>query len=453
MKVQLALLLVALGIAAAASGDYYSDEDYYEYEENYEEEVIVHETGEYAGESHPLYPPPPPPYWYYPPPNPYYRPHNPYFQPYNPYHPPYMPPHLQQPPQVEDSSEEPVYQPPNVPPQHRPPPPPMNGTMWHPPYAPPHYEPPPPMEESSGEESMEEEPYIPPYYQPPPPPPMCCRPFVMCNEYQRCFIRGCMEWGTPYCNMNASHNMTYPESEHVFQEPPLPPGYVPHPVYDPVYDPEYEPYEPPSDSTGGEEVGYPIVEPHPPPSYSSVDDTMDDKDSYEHPLIEPDAPPSIDSMDDPEAPPQEDTESSESEMDPDPAESGSAAEAVDETPPEPVPVPIPPEEVDVEFGGDVFVPSGGDVLLVGTNMWRIPPPTDPIPSMMASVGDTVIFQWDGNHDVYIHPSGTCSTDNAFLVGDESGAWFTFTRPGSYVFACDVGQHCEFGMIMTIEVSE
>ena len=59
------------------------------------------------------------------------------------------------------------------------------------------------------------------------------------------------------------------------------------------------------------------------------------------------------------------------------------------------------------------------------------------------------------HNVFVHPSGDCTEDGATLVGDTSPATYTVTdadvASGSITFACDVGSHCESGMILTFQV--
>ena len=69
-----------------------------------------------------------------------------------------------------------------------------------------------------------------------------------------------------------------------------------------------------------------------------------------------------------------------------------------------------------------------------------------------SAGDKVSFVWNYFHNVYIHPTGNCSTDGRTLVGSESPAVYTFTEAdeakGEVTFACDVGSHCESGQKIT-----
>jgi len=71
------------------------------------------------------------------------------------------------------------------------------------------------------------------------------------------------------------------------------------------------------------------------------------------------------------------------------------------------------------------------------------------------VGDTVTFTWPGQHNVVIHPSGTCDdTDGAYL-GSTSPLQYTFEKEGVYTFSCDVGMgtHCRLGQIINVTVTE
>lgn len=59
-------------------------------------------------------------------------------------------------------------------------------------------------------------------------------------------------------------------------------------------------------------------------------------------------------------------------------------------------------------------------------------------------------------DVHIHPTGTCEEDYAILVGYHSGSSYTFTEEDAgkkVFFACDVGQRCEAGQNVVVEVAE
>lgn len=64
------------------------------------------------------------------------------------------------------------------------------------------------------------------------------------------------------------------------------------------------------------------------------------------------------------------------------------------------------------------------------------------------VGETITFEWNGLHDVHIHPTGDCTEDGAIEISVTSPANYTFTEEdaaaGTVFFACDVGGHCENG---------
>jgi plastocyanin len=89
-------------------------------------------------------------------------------------------------------------------------------------------------------------------------------------------------------------------------------------------------------------------------------------------------------------------------------------------------------------------------------VWDFPddPDDDSLPPLTALVGDTVTFDWLTNHNVYVHPSMTCDETDRILVGLTTGATYTFTEAdvGDLVFACDVGSHCEGGLILTFTVA-
>jgi len=94
------------------------------------------------------------------------------------------------------------------------------------------------------------------------------------------------------------------------------------------------------------------------------------------------------------------------------------------------------------------VTAGGAIVTVD---WVIPS-GDALPAVNANVGDSIVFNWGGFHNVYHHPSGTCSDAGATLVGSDSGASWTAPSAGTFVFACDVGSHCEWGQIVTVTIT-
>ena len=73
-----------------------------------------------------------------------------------------------------------------------------------------------------------------------------------------------------------------------------------------------------------------------------------------------------------------------------------------------------------------------------------------------SVGDSATFKYSSNHDLHLHPSGTCDRRNAKLIGKRSegskGATFKFNKAGKYTFACQVGSHCNSGQIITFTIT-
>jgi hypothetical protein len=88
--------------------------------------------------------------------------------------------------------------------------------------------------------------------------------------------------------------------------------------------------------------------------------------------------------------------------------------------------------------------------------WIIPTNFQPYPGMAVNVGDTLTFNWSGGvHDVWIYPSGTCDSSGAYLIGSSSGTTYTFTEDDAdeetLTFVCDIGTHCEAGMLMDVFV--
>jgi len=73
--------------------------------------------------------------------------------------------------------------------------------------------------------------------------------------------------------------------------------------------------------------------------------------------------------------------------------------------------------------------------------------------MNVAVGDSLTFTYNAYHNVYLHPSGSCDTDGATLLGDNSAgtATYDFSEPGTFTFACQVGSHCDAGQIITVHV--
>lgn len=90
--------------------------------------------------------------------------------------------------------------------------------------------------------------------------------------------------------------------------------------------------------------------------------------------------------------------------------------------------------------------------------WNIPEDEKPYPARSAVVGDTITFTWTGNfHNVFLHSSLNCNEHWRIEVGTSSPASYTFQEedgsPEGNVlfFSCDVGNHCERGMQLSVTV--
>lgn len=73
---------------------------------------------------------------------------------------------------------------------------------------------------------------------------------------------------------------------------------------------------------------------------------------------------------------------------------------------------------------------------------------------MVNVGDTVIWTWNSNHNVWSMNSNDCDDINSLLIGDDSGTTVTFDASGTYWFSCQVGNgnHCkQQDMLMSVTV--
>ena len=101
--------------------------------------------------------------------------------------------------------------------------------------------------------------------------------------------------------------------------------------------------------------------------------------------------------------------------------------------------------------------------------WYVPSVNEKLPNYTAQVGDTALFLWEGQHNVYVHPgvaSTVVSCANA-AVGDSPAtavAWtgdvmggsaeyiFTSRDIGNTAFTCQVGSHCALGqkVLFTVE---
>jgi len=81
----------------------------------------------------------------------------------------------------------------------------------------------------------------------------------------------------------------------------------------------------------------------------------------------------------------------------------------------------------------------------------------PYPSMTVNAGDSLTFAWSqGTHDVWIYPSGTCNPTDGIQIAtvQDNPTTYTFSEEEagtSITFVCDVGAHCQAGMIMDVVV--
>ena len=77
--------------------------------------------------------------------------------------------------------------------------------------------------------------------------------------------------------------------------------------------------------------------------------------------------------------------------------------------------------------------------------------------MTVTAGDAITFRWSrGTHNVWIYPSGTCDPSGGVEIGSINDNPTTYVFPenlaGSTVtFACEVGSHCDAGMLMNVTV--
>lgn len=98
--------------------------------------------------------------------------------------------------------------------------------------------------------------------------------------------------------------------------------------------------------------------------------------------------------------------------------------------------------------------------------WRTPIPQfssggDPIyeERFDYNVGDTLIFEWAGTHNVYIHTSNSCvidgDTQSRILIASQTGQDYVipdYLAGRKLFFACEVGNHCNNGLHVTININ-
>ena len=87
--------------------------------------------------------------------------------------------------------------------------------------------------------------------------------------------------------------------------------------------------------------------------------------------------------------------------------------------------------------------------------WIFPGPQG-LPSISANIGDTLVFRWEGFHNVYIAPSNSCdSLASGSNLGASSPVRYTVQAgdEGGIVFACEVPGHCQAGMLLSVDVGQ
>lgn len=80
--------------------------------------------------------------------------------------------------------------------------------------------------------------------------------------------------------------------------------------------------------------------------------------------------------------------------------------------------------------------------------------------IQASAGDVLVFAWQGQHDLHLHPSGSCSTEGGTtqLVGVQDVGTYSYTIPQSLQgqtigFACQQSLHCSNGLLQVVEIAD
>ena len=99
------------------------------------------------------------------------------------------------------------------------------------------------------------------------------------------------------------------------------------------------------------------------------------------------------------------------------------------------------QQVTVRVGGG----SGETIVVGGSDGWVVKAGNALYDEITANVGDTLQFNYEpGHHDVMLVDNENCDFTNGQMV-DESGSFsWTITEPGTYTFACTIGDHCSYG---------
>ncbi|PSS36106.1 Blue copper protein [Actinidia chinensis var. chinensis] len=101
--------------------------------------------------------------------------------------------------------------------------------------------------------------------------------------------------------------------------------------------------------------------------------------------------------------------------------------------------------------------------MVGDDLgWKVPPGGPIAYSVWADkqdfeIGDTLIFNWSGNHDVVKVSKSVfdnCSTTNVIeTIQSTSPANFTLDANGTHYFICTVSNHCYFGQKVAVSIGD
>merc|ERR1712032_966675 len=74
----------------------------------------------------------------------------------------------------------------------------------------------------------------------------------------------------------------------------------------------------------------------------------------------------------------------------------------------------------------------------------------------AVVGDSIVFKWDGSHDVYTLPNqkafDDCDFTAATKLGEATGIEYKAKAAGTVFFGCKVAGHCTGGQKLALTVT-
>ncbi|GFS40911.1 hypothetical protein Acr_00g0071140 [Actinidia rufa] len=107
--------------------------------------------------------------------------------------------------------------------------------------------------------------------------------------------------------------------------------------------------------------------------------------------------------------------------------------------------------------------ASAETHMVGDDLqWKVPPGGPIAYSVWADkqdfqIGDTLIFNWTGNHDVVKVSKSVfdnCTTTNVVgTVQSTSPANFTLDANGTHYFICTVSNHCYFGQKVAVTIGD